>query len=71
MQLEKEKRKNIHIVKGTFVRLLFLLHSSVILWRVTEVRGNELLWIYCISFSFILFEGLWILVTRHGIEYKW
>ena len=60
----------INALKAMITRLIFLLHSMVVVWRVTEVAG-DLFWLFAIPYLALIIEAMIVLLFRRAKEWKW
>ena len=47
----------VNALKAMITRLIFLLHSMVVVWRVTEVEG-DLFWLFAIPYLALIIEAM-------------
>ena len=60
----------VNALKAMITRLIFLLHSMVVVWRVTEVEG-DLFWLFAIPYLALIIEAMIVLLFRRAKEWKW
>ena len=68
---EAEPRDKSSMFMACFVRLLLIGHNVLTVWRVTETYNNNLYWLLLISNMLMIAEGLFTVIKRGGIDYKW
>ncbi|XP_003783816.1 transmembrane protein 26 [Otolemur garnettii] len=52
-------------------RLLFVLHSLIGVWRVTQVKKEPLYWLLALLNLLLLLETVFTFKFKHGRDYKW
>ena len=57
-------------LKAMITRLIFLFHSMIVVWRVTEVKG-DLFWLFSIPYLALIVEAMIVLLFRRVKEWKW
>ena len=60
----------VNALKAMITQLIFLLHSMVVVWRVTEVEG-DLFWLFAIPYMALIIEAMIVLLFRRAKEWKW
>ena len=68
---EEEPRDKSEMFMAIFVRLLLIGHNVLTVWRVTETYNNNLYWLLMIAHVLTFAEGLFTVIKRGGIDYKW
>ncbi|XP_076812319.1 uncharacterized protein LOC143459181 [Clavelina lepadiformis] len=58
-------------ISAVLTRVLFILHTSVALWRVWLVYPPHYMYFLCVGIGFLLIEMVFTLAVRQGREYKW
>lgn len=57
--------------KAVLTRLLFMVHSTVAIWRVTVVKDEPTYWLLTVAMVLMIVELLVIIIKRKGAEWKW
>lgn len=60
-----------NIIKAVTVRLVLFLHTIVAIWRVTDVWQNDQFWLLTLATVPFIIEGIYVVVKKEGIEWKW
>ena len=61
----------LHALKAMVTRMLFLAHSIICVWRVSERLPEPFWWLLTITFIALIIEALFVLLYNHGKEWKW
>ena len=57
-------------VQVIFMRILFMLHSFITVWRTADILGTRY-WLILVGLVALLVETIVTLVTKKGVEGKW
>uniref|UniRef100_A0A7M4ESU5 Transmembrane protein 26 n=2 Tax=Longirostres TaxID=1298654 RepID=A0A7M4ESU5_CROPO len=59
------------LLSALVTRLLFILHSLIGVWRVTEVKKEPMYWLLALLNLLLCLETGLTLKFKHGKGYKW
>ncbi|XP_023932054.1 transmembrane protein 26-like [Lingula anatina] len=59
------------IISAVVIRLMFVLHTFISVWRVTDVLQESLYWLMLVSLIALVVEALVTVIKRKGEEWKW
>ncbi len=57
--------------KAIFTRVMFAVHSFVVIWRVTDVLNDNTYWFLACGIIMMSVEMFITLYQRQGREFKW
>ncbi len=61
----------LNVLKAVFVRVALLLLNLTAIWRVTLVWKNNWFWLLAVANVLFVAEGLYVVIKKRGIEWKW
>ena len=53
------------------VRVGFIVHSVLAIWRAADVENEHLFWLLALSNVLLITEGIYRVVKKDGKESKW
>ena len=65
------RRKKVPIALAVFVRLVLIGHNALTAWRVAVAYNDDMYWLLAIANVLLIGEGLFTVITRGGMDYKW
>lgn len=59
------------VFRALFIRIVFIIHSILGVWQVTDLKNDKWFWYLCIPLFFLVFETVVTLSLRKNLEWNW